>query len=298
VTAGLVAPSPTPWRQARSRFARRWPAVLGLGAVLLIVLAALLAPAIAPHDPLAMPDPVGLRAAPPSWPHLLGTDAFSRDMLSRLLYGARVSLAVGIASALIAVLLGGAVGFAAGLGSPAVDALLMRGVDVALALPRVFILLAALALWDDVPLGAIILLIALTGWFGVSRLVRSHVRRLAAEPWAAATTALGGGRRRMMRHLLPHVAATIIVSATLDIGNIILLEAGLSFLGLGLGPPTPTWGNMILEGRDLLFTAPWVALTPGLALTVTVIAFNLVGDGLRDALDPRAVARSAAGGVA
>ena len=117
--------------------------------------------------------------------------------------------------------------------------------------------------------------------------MRADVQRLLLEPWAAATLALGGGRRRLARHLLPHVAATIIVSATIDVGNIILLEAGLSFLGLGIGPPTPSWGNMILEGRDLLFTAPWVAVAPGLALTLTVIAFNLVGDGLRDALDPR-----------
>jgi peptide/nickel transport system permease protein len=137
-----------------------------------------------------------------------------------------------------------------------------------------------------------VLLIALTGWFGVSRLVRADVRRLLTEPWATATVALGGNRGRLVRHLLPHVAATIIVSATLDVGNIILLEAGLSFLGLGIGPPKPSWGNMILEGRELLFTAPWVALAPGIALTLTVIAFNLVGDGLRDALDPRTARRT------
>lgn len=261
-------------------------ATAGLVLVALVAAAAALAPWIAPYDPLAMPDPVGLRAAPPTTAHLLGTDAFSRDVLSRLLYGARVSLVVGVASAALAVLVGGLVGFAAGLGGRTLDAALMRGVDVALALPRVFILLAALALWEGAPLGALILLIALTGWFGVSRMVRADVRRLIAEPWADATVALGGGRRRLVRHLLPHAAATIIVSATLDIGNIILLEAGLSFLGLGLGPPTPTWGNMILEGRALFFTAPWVAIAPGMALTVTVIAFNLLGDGLRDALNP------------
>jgi peptide/nickel transport system permease protein len=264
--------------------------MFGLALVTTIVLIAILAPLIAPHDPLAMPDPVLLRTAPPSRQFLFGTDAFSRDVFSRLLFGARVSLVVGIASAALAVLIGGAVGIAAGLGGPMVDTVLMRGVDVALALPRVFILLAALALWEGAPLSALIALIALTGWFGASRLVRAHVRQLAEEPWAAATLALGGGKRRLARHLLPHVAATIIVSATLDIGNIILLEAGLSFLGLGIGPPTPTWGNMILEGRDLIFAAPWVAVAPGLALTITVIAFNLLGDGLRDALNPRGTA--------
>ena len=265
--------------------------------MLLIALIAVLAPVIAPHDPLAMPDPVRLRAVPPSSAHWLGTDAFSRDVLSRLLFGARVSLVVGIASALLAVMIGGAVGLLAGLGSASVDGALMRGVDVALALPRIFILMAALALWEGAPLGALIGLIAITGWFGASRMVRAHVRALVAEPWATATLALGGGRRRLARHLLPHVAATIIVSATLDIGNIILLEAGLSFLGLGIGPPTPTWGNMILEGRDLIFTAPWVAIAPGLALMITVIAFNLLGDGLRDALDPRGIGGSRDRGI-
>jgi peptide/nickel transport system permease protein len=279
-----------PWTRALRRLrANRGAAAGGLTALALLAVA-LLAPLLAPHDPLAMPDPVGLRAASPSLHHLLGTDAFSRDVFSRLLFGARVSLTVGIASAALAVLIGGAVGFAAGLGPRPVDAALMRGVDVLLALPRVFILLAVLALWESAPLWAMVALIAATGWFGTSRLVRAHVRALANADWAAATVALGGGRRRLVRHLLPHVAATIIVSATLDVGNIILLEAGLSFLGLGLKPPTPTWGNMILEGRDLLFTAPWVALAPGLALTLTVIAFNLLGDGMRDALDSRRAA--------
>jgi ABC-type dipeptide/oligopeptide/nickel transport system permease subunit len=272
------------------RLTHRPTAVAGLTAAALIVTAALLAPLLALHDPLAMPDPVGLRAAAPSAAHWLGTDIFSRDLLSRLLFGARVSLTVGIGAALLAALLGSAVGFAAGLGHPAVDAALMRAVDVLLALPRLFLLLAIFALWEGVPLGIVILLIAGTGWFGTSRLVRAHVRQLRDSDWARATLALGGGRARLARHLLPHVAATIIVSATLDIGNVILLEAGLSFLGLGMRPPTPTWGNMILEGRTLLFSAPWVAIAPGIALTLTVIAFNLLGDGLRDALDPRAAA--------
>ena len=283
-----------PLRDAWRRLARNRVAMAGAAVALLLLAAAILAPVLAPHDPLAMPDPVGLRGAAPSAAHLLGTDAFSRDVFSRLLYGARVSLAVGLASATIAVLIGGAVGFAAGLGPPAADTVLMRGVDVLLALPRAFILLAVLSLWEGVPLAAVIALIGATGWFGTSRLVRAHIRQLASADWAAATVALGGGRRRLARHLLPHVAATIIVNATLDIGNIILLEAGLSFLGLGLRPPTPTWGNMIMEGRGLVFTAPWVAITPGLALMVTVVAFNLLGDGLRDALDPKAARRGAA----
>jgi ABC-type dipeptide/oligopeptide/nickel transport system permease subunit len=273
------------------RLTHRPTAMAGLTVAALIVTAALLAPLLALHDPLAMPDPVGLRAAAPSAAHWLGTDIFSRDLLSRLLFGARVSLTVGIGAALLAALLGSAVGFAAGLGRPAVDAVLMRAVDVLLALPRLFLLLAVFALWEGVSLGIVILLIAGTGWFGTSRLVRAHVRQLRESAWARATLALGGGRARLARRMLPHVAATIIVSATLDIGNVILLEAGLSFLGLGMRPPTPTWGNMILEGRTLLFSAPWVAIAPGIALTLTVIAFNLLGDGLRDSLDPKAARR-------
>lgn len=277
----------TAWQRLR----QRPTAMAGLAAATLVIAAALLAPLLAPQDPLAMPDPVGLRAMAPSAAHWLGTDAFSRDLLSRLLFGARVSLAVGIASAALAALIGGAVGFTAGLGRPAVDAVLMRAVDVLLALPRVFLLLAVFALWEGVPLGLVIVLIGATGWFGTSRLVRAHVRQLRETDWARAIAALGGGRSRLARHLLPHVAATIIVSATLDIGNVILLEAGLSFLGLGMRPPTPTWGNMILDGRALLFSAPWIAIAPGIALTLTVIAFNLLGDGLRDALDPKTAGR-------
>ena len=275
------------WGDGLKRFTASRIATLGAIGALLVLLAAVLAPLIAPHDPLAMPDPIGLRAAAPSASHWLGTDAFSRDVLSRLVWGARVSLAVGLASATLAVLIGGAVGLAAGLGGPLLDTLLMRAVDVLMALPRFFLLLAALALVEGATTTVLVVLIALTGWFQTSRLVRAHARTLLASDWPRATVALGGATRRLVRHLLPHVSATVIVSATLDVGGIILLEAGLSFLGLGLAPPTPTWGNMIYEGRSLLFTAPWIALTPGIALTLTVIAFNLLGDGLRDALDPR-----------
>lgn len=253
----------------------------------LAVLAALLAPIIAPHDPLVITDPVGAQLLPPGGAHPLGTDAYSRDVLSRLLHGARVSLLVGFGAAIVATILGGAVGFAAGLGSRAVDGALMRGVDVLLALPRVFLLIAALAMLDEVSLAGLIALIGVISWLDTSRLVRAHVRELRQSDFVAAAVALGGGRGRIARHLLPHVGATLLVSATMDIGGIMLLEAGLSFLGLGVRLPQPTWGNMIMEGRHLLFTAPWIALAPGLALTVTAVAFNLLGDALRDTLAPR-----------
>jgi peptide/nickel transport system permease protein len=274
-----------------STFARRVLAhpggTLGLAGAAAACAAAVLAPVLAGHDPLAVLDPVRLALARPSAVHPLGTDALSRDVLARLLYGARVSLAVGITSSALAMLIGGAVGLTAALAGPRTDAVLMRGVDVLLALPRVFLLMVAFALWERPGLGALITLIAATGWFETARLVRAHARTLLGADFVAAVTALGGGKGRIARHLLPHVGATAIVSATLDVGNVILLEAGLSFLGLGLRPPTPTWGNMILEGRSILFSAPWVALAPGIALTLTVLAFNLLGDALRDALDPR-----------
>jgi peptide/nickel transport system permease protein len=272
-----------------SRVRRHHGAAPGIALAALVLAAAVLAPALAPNDPNAVLDAVHGQLLSPSLHHLLGTDALSRDVLSRLLFGARVSLAVGLTSSLLAALLGTLVGLAAGVGGARLDGALMRGVDVLLALPRVFLLMTAFALWEGVGFWAMVALIGATGWFETSRLVRAHVRELRNADFVTAALALGGGRRRMVRHLLPHVAATAIVSATLDVGGVILLEAGLSFLGLGLRPPTATWGNMILEGRDVIFAAPWVALAPGVALTTTVIAFNLLGDALRDALDPRGV---------
>lgn len=272
---------------ALERLRRRRGARIGAAAVLLIAGVALFAPVVSPYDPNAVPDPVGQQHLAPSAAHPLGTDVFSRDVLSRVMHGARVSLAVGLGSALLAVLIGGAVGLAAGLGGPFVDGLLMRAVDVLLALPRIFLLMAALALWEGVPLWGLIAMIAGTGWFGTSRLVRQHARELVTSDFVAASRALGGGARHVLAHLEPHVATTVIVAATLDIGNIMIIEAGLSYLGLGVRPPTPSWGNMILEGKSALFTAPWEVLAPGVALVLTVVAFNLLGDALRDALNPR-----------
>jgi peptide/nickel transport system permease protein len=278
----------SPLRRAWARFRARRVAFAGAIVVALLALAARAAPLLAPADPLAQPDPVALQNQPPSPEHPLGTDRFSRDVMSRLLYGARISLGIGSAAALLAVLLGAGVGLAAGLASRAVDQLLMRSVDVGLALPRVFLILLVLALWENAPAGAVVVLIALTGWFRTSRVVRALVLRLRDAEFVQAARALGAGRLGLVRrHLLPHLAPAIIVSATLDVGNIILLESGLSYLGLGIKPPAPSWGNMILDGKDQLFSTPWVAVAPGLALLVTVLAFNLFGDGLQDALDPR-----------
>jgi peptide/nickel transport system permease protein len=244
--------------------------------------------------PLALPDPfrqfdlVDLANTAPGVDHPFGTDQLSRDVLSRVVSGARISLAVAALAVSLSVTLGAAVGLVAGYWGGAVDAVIMRLVDGALAVPRLFLLLLVLALPDRVPLAVLIILIGTTGWFTTSRLVRAEVLRLRTETFVQAAEALGASRGRVIfRHLLVNAAGPLLVAATLGVGDVILLEAGLSFLGLGVQPPTPSWGGMIMDGRPVLESAPWVGIFPGLAITLTVLATNLVGDALRDALDPR-----------
>jgi peptide/nickel transport system permease protein len=192
---------------------------------------------------------------------------------------------------LVALTVGAAVGAIAGYFRRGVDALLMRGVDIGLAIPRIFILLMLVAVWDRPPLAALVLIIGLTSWFGTSRLVRAEVLSLREREYVTGARALGARAGRViMRHILPNAAAPIIVSAALGIGNVMLLESGLSFLGIGVRPPVPSWGNMVADGKEYLAAAPWVSLFPGLAVALVVLAFNAVGDALRDALDPRAEA--------
>ena len=262
---------------------------LGLALVAGLYLVALLAPLLAPYDPAAQLDLLGGRLLGPSLAHPLGTDSFSRDVLSRLLYGARLSLWIAALAVLLAVTLGTAVGLAAGLAGGWVDVLLMRAVDAALAIPRVFLLIVVLALWEQGGVVALILVLGVTGWFGTSRLVRAEVQSLKGRDFVLAARALGLPDGRIaLRHVLPNVAAPIIVTAALGVGNTVLLEAALSFLGIGVRPPLPSWGNMIEEGQAFLATAPWQAIVPGLAVVGTVMAFSLLGDALRDAWDPRA----------
>jgi peptide/nickel transport system permease protein len=276
-------------RGARGRrFFRHPTTTAGVAVLTFFVLVALAAPLVAPYDPAAQPDPIGLQNRPPSWLHPLGTDLYSHDVLSRLVFGARVSLGVGTLAMLLAVTLGGLVGAVAGYVGRWVDGVLMRIVDVGIAVPRMFLLLVAVALWNRLPLGVLIVAIGVTGWFGTSRLVRAEVLSLRERPFVDAARALGGGPARLIfRHVLPNAAAPLIVSAALGIGQVMLLEAALSFLGIGVRPPAPSWGNMIADGKDLLTTAPWIALFPGVAIASVVMALNAVADGLRDALDPR-----------
>ena len=272
------------WR----RFFRNRTTSWGLTILVFLVTIAIAAPLVAPLDPIVQPDPVHLKNLSPSWTFILGTDVFSRDVWSRIVYGARVSLGIGALGALVAVSLGTVVGAVAGYYGRRVDAVLMRGVDVGLALPRIFILLMAVALWDGLPFVTLALAIGLTSWFGTSRLVRAEVLSLQQRDFVVAARALGAGDGRVIfRHVLPNAAAPIIVSAALGIGNVLLLEASLSFLGIGVAPPRPSWGNMIADGASSLYTAPWTTLFPGLAISLVVMSLNAVADGLRDALDPR-----------
>ncbi len=243
------------------------------------------------------------RFAPTSAAHPLGTDELGRDLLLRLLYGGQVSLAVGLAAALGAAVIGTALGLVAGYYGGSLDALLMRLADSVIALPLLPLLIvlaavdltklglpAGLAASEHVSLYRIVVLIALVGWTTVARLVRGATLSMRAREFVLAAEALGAGAPRIMLvHILPNVVSPIIVATTLSVGNIILLESVLSFLGLGIQPPIASWGNMLTGAQELIWTAPALAVWPGALIFVTVIAFNFLGDGLQDALDPRAV---------
>jgi ABC-type dipeptide/oligopeptide/nickel transport system permease subunit len=273
--------APRHWR----RFSRdRW-ALIGLGIVTSLTLLALVAPWIAPADPLRGSLVNSLRS--PSREFWLGTDVQGRDLLARLLFGARLSLAVGLISQTVASVLGVGLGLAAGYYGRWVDGLLMRLADVTLAFPSLLLLIAiAAAVNPSLPI--VFVVIGLVGWAGMARLVRGEVLSLRVRDYVQAARALGASDARIVwRHLLPGVLAPVIVAATLGVGGAIMAEAALSFVGLGARPPTPSWGAMVADGRDLLRVAPWVSIVPGLAIGLTVLGVNLVGDGLRDALEVR-----------
>ena len=266
-------------------------ASVGAAILALAVAVALLAPLLA-GDPTLQHDIVATRfLAPLSTDihgafHLLGTDRFGRDVWARLAYGARVSLGVGVLAVLVSVLLGVTVGAAAGFWAGWPATLLLGLTDFALALPRVVLLLLLASLWRP-SAGLVILVLGLTGWMTIARLVYGEVRALAARPFVESAVGLGASDLRvLLRHLLPNALTPVIVAAALGLGNAIMLEAGLSFLGLGVQPPTPSWGNLIASGRDTLVNAPWVATGPGIALAVVVLGATLLGDAVRDRLDP------------
>jgi peptide/nickel transport system permease protein len=264
----------------------------GAAVLAAVVFCAVAAPLVTRGNPNAQGDIVATRfLAPLSTDssggfHPLGTDRFGRDVWTRLVYGARISLGVGVLAVLLSLTLGVAVGALAGYWSGPVSVLLLGLTDFGLALPRVVLLLLLAALWHP-STALVVLVLGLTGWMSVARLVHGEVRALAARPFVEGAAALGARRLRVLaRHILPNAVTPVIVAAALGVGNAIMLEAGLSYLGLGVQPPTPSWGNMIASGRDVLVNAPWVATAPGLALVLVVVACTLLGDALHDALEP------------
>ncbi len=291
---------------AARRFVRHRLAVTGAGVLLALVLAAVAAPLVETvlHVNAETVDLFN-RFQPPSANHPLGTDELGRDVLARLLYGGRVSLFVGLTAAIAAAAFGTVIGLLAGYHGGRLDALLMRFTDGVIALPLLplLIVLAALDLGklglppglmaaEDLSLYRIIVIVALVGWTTVARLVRGSALSLRERPFVEAARAQGaGGLRIMLVHILPNLTSPIIVATTLAAGNVILLESVLSFLGLGIQPPTPSWGNLLTNSQELIWSAPALAFYPGLLILLTVISFNFLGDGLRDALDPRAIER-------
>jgi peptide/nickel transport system permease protein len=272
-------------RDTFNRVARNPGAVAGLVVLVLIVVLTLLAPLIAPYDPVRQ-DTQAIREGP-SASHLFGTDSFGRDVFSRVLYAGRYSLPVGLVAVGVASLFGVLAGLAAGYFGRWVDTVIMRVVDMMLALPGILMVMAIVAILGG-GLFNLMLAVGLTAIPDYTRVVRGSVLAVRESEYITATRTLGTPAWRvMLRHILPNILPPVIVLATLGIAGAILLGSTLSFLGLGIQPPTPEWGNMLADGRTILRTAWWVSFFPGLAIAITVLAINLLGDGLRDALDPR-----------
>ncbi len=266
-------------------FKRNRLAVGGLGVILIIFIIAGSASWLSPYDP-GKTD-VSLKLKPPSFEHLLGTDQLGRDVLSRMLYGSRISLSVGFVAVAISIFIGILVGALAGYYGRWVDSFLMRFVDIMLCFPTFFLILTVVALLGP-SIFNIMLVIGITSWMGTSRFVRAEFLSLRERDFVQAARALGVKDRRIIfKHILPNGLAPVFVTATLDVATAILVEAGLSFLGFGVQPPAPSWGNILTEGRTYIFDAWWLTVFPGFAILITVLSFNLLGEGLRDSIDPR-----------
>jgi len=277
----MKPPKKTFWRY----FKRNTLAVGGLAFILIIFLVAGFASFMAPYDPGKTDVSLKLRA--PSPQHVLGTDQLGRDVLSRMLYGSRISLSVGFVAVAISILIGILVGALAGYYGGWTDSLLMRFVDIMICFPSFFLILTVVALLGP-SLVKVMFVIGITSWMGTSRFVRAEFLSLRERDFVQAAKALGVKDLRIIyRHILPNALAPVFVTATPDVATAILVEAGLSFLGFGAQPPAPSWGNILTEGRTYIFDAWWLTIFPGFAILITVLSFNLLGEGLRDALDPR-----------
>jgi peptide/nickel transport system permease protein len=267
------------------RFSRNRLSVIGAIIVLLLITISLLASFFAPYDPTTID--VYNVLSPPDKTHLLGTDDLGRDLLSRIIWGSRVSLKVGFVAVGIAIMIGIVIGSVAGFYGGKVDAILMRFVDIMLAFPTFFLILAVIAILEP-NIFTIMAVIGITSWMDVARLVRAEFLTLKERDFVDAARAIGINNTRLIfRHILPNALSPVFVAATFGVGGAILIESGLSFLGLGVQPPDPSWGNILTAGKDNIEIAWWLSLYPGLAILITVLSYNLVGEGLRDALDPR-----------
>lgn len=274
-----------PFREFWERFSTNRFALAGLAVIALLFLLSFAASFITPYDPDAIDAWHVL--LPPSAEHWFGTDELGRDVLTRVIFGARVSLKVGFVAVGIAVAVGTVVGLFAGFYGGWVDSVLMRIVDIMLCFPTFFLILAVIAMLEP-SIWYIMVIIGLTGWMGVARLVRAEVLSLKSRDFISAARVLGASDRRIIfRHILPNALSPVLVSATLGVAGAILTESALSFLGIGVQPPTPSWGNILTSGKDYIEFAWWLSLFPGVAILVTVLSYNLVGEGIRDALDPR-----------
>ncbi|WP_018294860.1 ABC transporter permease [Mariprofundus ferrooxydans] len=262
------------------------PLIVAGGTIVAVVaVLALLAPWIAPYDPTNID--VSVILMPPSWQHWCGTDTLGRDVFSRMLFGARVSLAVGLVAVGISLVIGLILGAIAGYAGGRTDAMLMRATDMVLCFPTFFLILAVIAFLEP-SIWNIMIVIGLTSWMGVARLVRAEFLSLRQREYIAAAEGLGVSAVRIMwRYLLPNAMGPVLVSAVLGVAGAVLVESGLSFLGLGVQPPNPSWGNILTEGKDNIQIAWWLSMFPGLAILITVLGYNLLGEGLRDYFDPK-----------
>jgi peptide/nickel transport system permease protein len=268
-----------------NRYKENRLAVAGLFVIITIATMAVFAPLIAPYNPTAI-DVYNVLSAPGT-SHLLGTDELGRDVLSRMIWGSRVSLKVGFVAVGIAISIGIIIGALSGFYGGKTDAVLMRFVDIMLAFPTFFLILAIIAVVES-SISTIMIVIGFTGWMDVSRLVRAEILGLKERDFVLAAKAIGANDFRVIfRHILPNALSPVFVSATFGVAGAILVESGLSFLGLGIRPPEPSWGNILASGKDYITVAWWLSLYPGFAILITVLSYNLVGEGLRDALDPR-----------
>jgi peptide/nickel transport system permease protein len=267
------------------RFRHNGFAVAGVVVIGLLFAVSFLAPFITPYDPSSIDAYHVL--LPPSAQHWLGTDELGRDVFTRIIYGARISLKVGFVAVGIAIAIGTVVGLASGFYGGWVDTVLMRLVDIMLCFPTFFLILAVIAMLEP-SIWYIMLVIGVTGWMGVARLVRAEVLSIRERDFVLAARAIGASNLRIIfRHILPNAVGPVLVAATLGVAGAILTESALSFLGIGVQPPIPSWGNILTSGKDYIEFAWWLSLFPGLAILVTVLSYNLVGEGIRDAIDPR-----------